>query len=42
MKTLQSPAGSLAEMGRYIQAGIDGFFTDDPAIGRRAITAAGG
>jgi glycerophosphoryl diester phosphodiesterase len=35
-------AGSLAEIGRYIQAGIDGFFTDDPAIGRRAITAAGG
>jgi glycerophosphoryl diester phosphodiesterase len=38
----RNEAGSLAEMGRYIQAGIDGFFTDDPAIGRRAITAAGG
>jgi glycerophosphoryl diester phosphodiesterase len=37
----RSEAGSLAEMSRYIQAGIDGFFTDDPAIGRRAITAAG-
>jgi glycerophosphoryl diester phosphodiesterase len=35
-------AGSQAEMSRYIAAGIDGFFTDDPAIGRRAITAAGG
>lgn len=35
-------AGSLAEIGRYIATGIDGFFTDDPAIGRRAITAAAG
>ena len=38
----RNEAGSLAEMSRYIQAGIDGFFTDDPAIGRRAITEAGG
>ena len=38
----RNEAGSLAEMSRYIQAGIDGFFTDDPAIGRKAITAAGG
>ncbi|MGZ3277746.1 MAG: glycerophosphodiester phosphodiesterase [Caulobacteraceae bacterium] len=38
----RNEAGSLAEIGRYIEAGIDGFFTDDPAIGRRAITAAGG
>jgi glycerophosphoryl diester phosphodiesterase len=38
----RNEAGSLAEMARYIQAGVDGFFTDDPAIGRRAITAAGG
>jgi glycerophosphoryl diester phosphodiesterase len=38
----RNEAGSLAEMSRYIQAGVDGFFTDDPAIGRRAITAAGG
>ena len=35
----RNEAGSLAEMRRYIDAGIDGFFTDDPAIGRRAITA---
>jgi len=34
--------GSRAEMGRCIQSGIDGFFTGDPAIGRRAIMAAGG
>ncbi len=38
----RNEAGSLAEIGRYIAAGVDGFFTDDPAIGRRAITAAGG
>jgi glycerophosphoryl diester phosphodiesterase len=29
--------GSVAEIGRYLEAGIDGFFTDDPAIGRRAV-----
>ncbi len=34
--------GSLAEIRRYIDAGIDGFFTDDSAIGRAAITASGG
>ena len=38
----RNEAGSLAEIGRYIAAGVDGFFTDDPAIGRRAIVAAGG
>jgi glycerophosphoryl diester phosphodiesterase len=37
----RNEAGSLAEMGHYIAAGIDGFFTDDPAIGHRAIAAAG-
>lgn len=34
-------AGSLAEIRRYIDAGIDGFFSDDSAIGRAAITASG-
>ena len=34
------PEGSLAEMKRFIDAGVDGFFTDDPALGRRAIDAA--
>lgn len=29
--------GSVAEMRRYIEAGIDGFFSDDSALGRRAI-----
>jgi len=30
-------AGSLAEIRAYLAAGIDGFFTDDPAIGRQAV-----
>lgn len=29
--------GSVAEMKRYIAAGIDGFFTDDTALGRLAV-----
>lgn len=33
----RNPEGSVAEMKRYIAAGIDGFFSDDPALGRRAI-----
>ena len=33
----RNPAGSIAEMGVYLAAGIDGFFTDDPALGRAAI-----
>lgn len=37
----RNEAGSLAEIKRYIAAGIDGFFTDDPAIGRRAISETG-
>lgn len=32
-------AGSIAEMQRYLATGIDGFFTDDPALGRAAIGA---
>jgi len=30
-------AGSIAEMHAYLDLGIDGFFTDDPAIGRMAV-----
>ncbi|MFZ6773260.1 glycerophosphodiester phosphodiesterase [Undibacterium sp. SXout7W] len=30
--------GSVAEMRRYIDAGIDGFFSDDSALGRLAIS----
>lgn len=31
-------SGSIKEMKLYFQAGVDGIFTDDPAIGRQAIT----
>lgn len=37
----RNPAGSIAEIRRYIDAGIDGFFSDDTAIGRRAIDRPG-
>ncbi|GLQ93664.1 glycerophosphodiester phosphodiesterase [Dyella acidisoli] len=30
-------AGSIAEIRAYLAAGIDAFFTDDPAIGRKAV-----
>lgn len=30
-------AGSIAEIRRYLDLGIDGFFTDDPALGRIAV-----
>ena len=33
----RNEAGSIAEMKRYIAAGLDGFFTDDPALGRAAV-----
>ena len=33
----RNPEGSVAEIRRYIAEGLDGFFTDDPALGRRAI-----
>jgi glycerophosphoryl diester phosphodiesterase len=33
----RNPSGSLAEIRAYLAAGIDGFFTDDPAIGRQAL-----
>lgn len=33
----RNPEGSVAEMRRYLAAGIDGFFTDDPGLGRKAI-----
>lgn len=33
----RNPAGSIAEMKRYIATGLDGFFTDDPALGKQAI-----
>ena len=30
--------GSIAEMQRYLATGVDAIFTDDPALGRRAIS----
>ena len=33
----RSEAGAVAEMRAYLDAGIDGFFSDDPAIGRKAL-----
>ncbi|MFC3440807.1 glycerophosphodiester phosphodiesterase [Sphingobium rhizovicinum] len=33
----RNPAGSIAEMRRYLDAGLDAFFTDDPGLGRQAI-----
>jgi glycerophosphoryl diester phosphodiesterase len=33
----RNPAGSVAEIKRYLQLGLDGFFTDDPALGRAAV-----
>lgn len=34
-------AGSLAEMRALLDAGVDAFFTDDPALGRRAVDRRG-
>jgi glycerophosphoryl diester phosphodiesterase len=33
---------SVAEITAYLRTGIDGFFTDDPAIGREAVNAFAG
>ena len=35
----RNEAGSIAEIRRYLQTGLDGFFTDDPALGRAALRA---
>ena len=35
-----NPAGSVKEIQTYLSTGIDGFFTDDPALGRKALAAA--
>ena len=35
----RSDAGSVAEIRTYLALGIGGFFTDDPALGRRAVDA---
>jgi len=33
----RNPEGSVAEIRHYLALGLDGFFTDDPALGRRAV-----
>jgi glycerophosphoryl diester phosphodiesterase len=33
----RNPSGSVSEIQAYLKAGIDGFFTDDPALGRQAV-----
>jgi glycerophosphoryl diester phosphodiesterase len=33
----RNPAGSVAEIKRYLKLELDGFFTDDPALGRAAV-----
>jgi glycerophosphoryl diester phosphodiesterase len=35
----RNEAGSIEEIRTYIATGIDAFFTDDPAVGRRALQA---
>jgi glycerophosphoryl diester phosphodiesterase len=35
----RNEAGSIAEIKRYVATGLDGFFTDDPALGRAALAA---
>jgi len=37
--SLSQRGDSAAEINAYLKAGIDGFFTDDPAIGRAAVKA---
>ncbi len=35
--TTHNASGSVAEIQKYLETGIDGFFTDDPAVGRQAV-----
>ena len=35
--TERNEAGSISQIRSYLALGIDGFFTDDPALGRRAV-----
>ena len=37
--SLTQRGDSVAEINAYLKAGIDGFFTDDPAVGRAAVAA---
>jgi glycerophosphoryl diester phosphodiesterase len=33
----RNETGSITEIQEYLRAGLDGFFTDDPSVGRRAV-----
>jgi glycerophosphoryl diester phosphodiesterase len=35
----RNPDGLITEIKAYLDAGLDGFFTDDPAVGRQAVDA---
>ncbi len=35
--SVRNQAGSVTEIQKYLEAGLDGFFTDDPAVGRQAV-----
>lgn len=37
--SLSQRGDAIAEINAYLKTGIDGFFTDDPALGRAAVTA---
>ena len=37
--SLSQRGDGVAEISAYLKAGIDGFFTDDPAVGRAAVAA---
>ncbi|MES2318528.1 MAG: glycerophosphodiester phosphodiesterase [Pseudomonadota bacterium] len=37
--SLTQRGDAIAEISAYLKAGIDGFFTDDPAVGRAAVAA---
>ncbi|AJG17970.1 glycerophosphodiester phosphodiesterase [Cupriavidus basilensis] len=37
----RSPSGMVREVQAFLAAGIDGFFTDDPALGRQAVDTPG-
>ena len=36
-ESARNPQGSISEIRDHVAAGIDAFFTDDPALGRRAV-----
>jgi len=35
----RNEAGSVREIQAYLRAGIDGFFSDDPGLGKQALAA---